>query len=199
MPGSGDVTDLLLAWGRGDTVAHDALVTAVYDDLRRMARRRLRREREAESLDATGLVHEAYLRLVAQDRVRWRNRAQFFALAARMMRRVLVDHARARAAAKRGADQTAVRLSDSAIQETGGPSSKSELDLDVLSLDAALSRLKKIGPRHSELIELRYFGGLSIAEAAHVLNVSPATAKRDWTLARAWLCRELGEKSRDRS
>jgi RNA polymerase sigma factor (TIGR02999 family) len=185
-----DVTDLLLAWGRGDPQAESALMDAVYEDLRRMARRRLRAERDCESLDATGLVHEAYLRLVTQERVQWQNRAQFFALAARIMRRVLVDHARARGAAKRGREATTVTLSD-AGPELQTATASDPLHVDVLALEAALARLKELGPRHSELIELRYFGGLSIAEAAEVLEVSPATAKRDWALARAWLYREL--------
>jgi len=184
-----DLTDLLLAWGRGDPLAQSALMNAVYEDLRRMARRRLRAERDCESLAPTALVHETYLRLVTQDRVQWRNRAQFFALAARMMRRVLVDHARARDATKRGREAITVTLSQAELERSS--TTDDPLHVEVLALEAALTRLKELGPRHSELIELRYFGGLSIAEAAHVLNVSPATAKRDWTLARAWLYREL--------
>jgi len=184
------VTDLLLAWGRGDPRAQSALMDAVYEDLRRMARRRLRAERECESLDATGLVHEAYLRLVTQERVQWQNRAQFFALAARIMRRVLVDHARARGATKRGREAIAVTLSDAGLGMRASTTCD-PLSVDVLALEAALARLKELGPRHSELVELRYFGGLSIAEAAEVLEVSTATAKRDWALARAWLYREL--------
>jgi RNA polymerase sigma factor (TIGR02999 family) len=185
-----DVTDLLLAWGRGIPQAQSALMNAVYEDLRRMARRRLRAERDCDSLDATGLVHEAYMRLVTQERVQWQNRAQFFGLAARIMRRVLVDHARARGAAKRGREATSVALSDAGLAIRANMRTD-PLHVDVLALDAALARLKDLGPRHSELIELRYFGGLSIAEAAEVLKVSPATAKRDWALARAWLYREL--------
>jgi RNA polymerase sigma factor (TIGR02999 family) len=186
----GPVTDLLLAWARGDATAQSALMRVVYDDLRHMARRRLRGGRAGESLDATGLVHEAYLRLVTQRRVQWQNRAQFFGLAARMMRRVLVDHARRRAATKRGGAGTQVPLSESAIVIPAHMAEDADR-IDVLALDAALTRLRDLAPRHSELVELRYFGGLSIAEAAHVLNVSPVTVKRDWALARAWLYREL--------
>ena len=190
MPASGDLTGLLLAWGRGDAAAQSALMTAVYEDLRRMARRRVRGERHDDRLTPTALVHETYLRLINQKRVRWQNRAQFFALAARLMRRVLVDHARARGAARRGGEDEVVRL-DSDLLATGIRKYEALLDPDVLALDAALVRLKAFGPRHSTLVELRFFGGLSIEEAAKVLNVSPATAKRDWTLARAWLYREL--------
>lgn len=191
MPDSGDLTGLLLAWGRGDAAAQSALVAAVYDDLRRMARRRMRAGQAGVTLTATALVHETYLRLIDQKRVRWHNRAQFFALAARLMRRVLVDHVRARRAAKRGGHDAVVRL-DSSLFEADGANGEAPMDLDVLALDAALARLKAFGPRHSALVELRFFGGLSIEEAAMALNVSPATAKRDWTLVRAWLYRELG-------
>jgi RNA polymerase sigma factor (TIGR02999 family) len=163
-------------------------LTAVYDDLRRMARRRLRGGRPGDTLTATALVHETYLRLIDQQRVGWQNRAQFFALAARLMRRVLVDHVRTRGALKRGGNETVVRLDSDLLVPDGV---ETPVDLDVLALDSALIRLKEFGPRHSALIELRFFGGLSIEEAALVLEVSPATAKRDWTLARAWLYREL--------
>jgi RNA polymerase sigma factor (TIGR02999 family) len=190
VPDSGDLTGLLLAWGRGDAAAQSALMAAVYDDLRRMARRRLRAGPSAVSLTATALVHETYLRLIDQKRVRWQNRAQFFALTARLMRRVLVDYLRGRSAAKRGGLDAIVRL-DSSLLEGDDATREAPLDLDLLALDAALERMKAFGPRHTALVELRFFGGLSIEEAAMALNVSPATAKRDWTLARAWLYREL--------
>jgi RNA polymerase sigma factor (TIGR02999 family) len=152
-----------------------------------MARRRLR-GRRGDSLTATALVHETYLRLIDQRRIGGQNRAQFFALAARLMRRVLVDHVRTRGALKRGGNDTVVRF-DSALLTPEGM--EASFDLDILALDSALVRLKEFGARHSALVELRFFGGLSIEEAALVLDVSPATAKRDWTLARAWLYREL--------
>jgi len=190
VPDSGDLTGLLLAWGRGDAAAQSALMAAVYDDLRRMARRRMRAGPSAVSLTATALVHETYLRLIDQKRVRWQNRAQFFALTARLMRRVLVDYLRGRSAAKRGGLDAIVRL-DSSLLEGDDATREAPLDLDLLALDAALERMKAFGPRHTALVELRFFGGLSIEEAAMALNVSPATAKRDWTLARAWLYREL--------
>jgi RNA polymerase sigma factor (TIGR02999 family) len=184
-----DLTGLLLAWGRGDAAARSALMAAVYDDLRHTARRRLGGRRPGDTLTPTALVHETYLKLIDQKRVRWQNRAQFFAIAARLMRRVLIDHVRARNAAKRGGDEPGVQL-DSGLLTTeaacGAP-----LNVDVLALDDALERLKRFGPRHGALVELRFFGGLSIEEAAVALKVSPATAKRDWALARAWLYREL--------
>jgi RNA polymerase sigma factor (TIGR02999 family) len=186
-----DVTALLVAWGRGDKAAHEELIAVVYDELRRMARRRLKGEPADHSLAATVLVHETYLKLVDQKQVRWQNRAQFFALSARLMRRVLVDHARARKAAKRGGRERPVQLTDSGILLATARARVQPSDIDVLALDEALGRLKAVGPRHSALVELRFFGGLSIEEAADVLEVSPATVKRDWTLARAWLHREL--------
>jgi RNA polymerase sigma factor (TIGR02999 family) len=191
MHASRDLTGLLLAWGRGDAAAQSALMTAVYEDLRRMARLRVRGEHHDDRLTPTALVHETYLRLINQKRVRWQNRAQFFALAARLMRRVLVDHARARAAAKREAAR--MRSSDwtpvSSPRAAGSTSRCWILTCSRSTMHWCGSRHS--GPRHSTLVELRFFGGLSIEEAAKVLNVSPATAKRDWTLARAWLYREL--------
>jgi RNA polymerase sigma factor (TIGR02999 family) len=180
----GDVTGLLLAWSAGDLDAHAALVSAVYEDLRRQARAFLRREPAGRALTPTALVHEAYLRLINQQRVQWRNRSHFYAIAAQAMRRVLVDHARARLADKRGGGAAAVALDG--IDPISPPP-----DMDVLMLDAALDRLAKLEPRQVRLVELRYFGGLSIDEAADALDISVATAKRDWTAARAWLYREL--------
>jgi len=159
-------------------------MAAVYDDLRRVARRRLRTERADHSLVPTALVHEAYVRLVDLRRMRWQNRAQFFAIAARLMRQILVDHARAHAAAKRGGVAWRVPLSD----QVGTTMPR---DVDLLDLDAALERLATLDPRLGDLVVLRFFGGLTVEEAADVLARSPATVKRDWTRARAWLFREL--------
>jgi RNA polymerase sigma factor (TIGR02999 family) len=159
-------------------------MTVVYEDLRRVARRRLRAERADHSLAPTALVHEAYLRLVGLRRVRWQNRAHFFAVAARAMRQILVDHARAHAAAKRGGPGWKVPLRD----EVGATAPR---DVDLLDLDAALGKLASIDPRLDDLVVLRFFGGLTIEEAADALGLSPATIKRDWTRARAWLFREL--------
>jgi RNA polymerase sigma factor (TIGR02999 family) len=189
---SPDVTALLLAWNGGDEDAGTALMTAVYADLKRMAARRLRSERDGHSLAPTALVHETYLRLVNQTSVQWRNRAQFFALAAQLMRRVLVDHARARDAEKRGGIRVSVRGDDSSLVAGEPALHQAPLGIDMLALDRALERLKAVSPRHSGLVEVRFFGGLSVEEAAEVLNVSRATVVRDWAFARAWLYRELG-------
>jgi RNA polymerase sigma factor (TIGR02999 family) len=179
-----DVTALLVAWGQGDREADSRLMATVYDDLRRVARRRLRAERADHSLAPTALVHEAYVRLVDLGRMRWQNRAQFFAIAARLMRQILVDHARAHTAAKRGGVAWKVPLSDQVA--TTMPR-----EVDLLDLDAALERLATLDPRLGDLVVLRFFGGLTVEEAADVLARSPATVKRDWTRARAWLFREL--------
>lgn len=179
-----DVTGMLVAWGQGDQAADSRLIATVYEDLRRVARRRLRAERADHSLAPTALVHEAYLRLVDLRRVRWQNRAQFFAIAARVMRQILVDHARAHAAAKRGGPGWKVPLAD-AVGATAPP------EVDLLDLDAALGKLAALDARLGELVVLRFFGGLTVEEAADALGLSPATVKRDWTRARAWLFREL--------
>jgi RNA polymerase sigma factor (TIGR02999 family) len=187
---SADVTGMLVAWGQGDPAADSRLIAVVYEDLRRVARRRLRAERAEHSLAPTALVHEAYLRLVDLRRVHWQNRAHFFAIAARLMRQILVDHARAHAAAKRGGHGWKVPLAD-AVGATAPP------DVDLLDLDAALGKLATIDPRLGDLVVLRFFGGLTIEEAADALGLSPATAKRDWSRARAWLFRELRTAVRD--
>jgi RNA polymerase sigma factor (TIGR02999 family) len=179
-----DVTALLVARGQGDREADSRLMAIVYDDLRRVARRRLRTERADHSLALTALVHEAYVRLVDLRRMRWQNRAQFFAIAARLMRQIQVDHARAHAAAKRGGVAWKVPLSD----HVGTTMAR---DVDLLDLDAALERLAPLDPRLGDLVVLRFFGGLTVEETADVLARSPATVKRDWTRARAWLFREL--------
>jgi RNA polymerase sigma factor (TIGR02999 family) len=182
-----DVTGLLLAWRDGDASAGERLLPAIYDELRRQAARAMRREDGAHTLQATALVHEAYLRLVDQRRVEWRSRAHFFGVAAQMMRRVLVDHARTRLAAKRGGALQRVTLGDvGAGAEDAGSD-----ELDVLALHDALERLAAFDPDQARLVELRYFGGLGIEDTAEALGVSPATVKREWAVARAWLRREL--------
>jgi RNA polymerase sigma factor (TIGR02999 family) len=177
------VTELLRAWRAGDDAALGQLTPLVYQELRRAARQCLRRERAGHSLDATALVHEAYLRLIGTQRVNWQDRAHFLAMAATIMRRLLVEHARARRRHKRGGEQLRVPLS--AVQPS------SERGPDLVALDDALEALATIDPRRSRVIELRCFGGLSVAEAAGVLHVSGDTVMRDWKLARAWLLREL--------
>ena len=183
MADAAEVTRLLLAWRDGEPSAGEALIGAVYGDLRRMARGYLRRERSDHLLPPTALVHEAYLKLVDQRRVRWENRAQFFAIAARLMRRILVDHARARASVKRGGG---IRITLPPADVRFDPP-----DIDIVALDVALEKLAAIDPRQSELVALRFFGGLTVDEAATVLGVAPITVKRNWALARTWLYREL--------
>lgn len=185
MADAADVTGLLLAWRDGEAAAGDALIDAVYGQLRLMARAHVSRERSNHSLPPTALVHEAYLKLVDQRRVQWQNRAQFFAIASRLMRRILVDHARARAATKRGAGLTMV------LHDADG--SYKPPDADILALDAALRKLAAIDPRQCEMVELRFFGGLTVDEVASVLGIAPITVKRDWALARTWLYRALQE------
>lgn len=182
------VTGLLQAWSAGDTSALDALFPIVYDELRQRAGRVLQREGVGHTLQPTALVHEVYLRLVDQQRVRWEGRTQFFAVAARVMRRVLVDHARARLTDKRGAGAQHVTLIDAQL---AGDSSADSEAIDLLSLDDALQRLAAFDPRKARLVELRYFAGLSIPDAAEALGVSQATVIRDWNVARRWLHREL--------
>ncbi len=178
------INRLLVDWGHGDEEAWEELIPVVYEELRRIARRHLRRERPDHTLQSAALVNEAYLRLVRQEAPQWQNRAHFFGVAAQLMRHILVDHARNRLAAKRGAG--APRL---ALDERLVPIQKSEVD--VVALDDALGKLSALDPQQGRLIELRFFGGLSIEETAVVLGVSPATVKREWAVARAWLLREL--------
>ncbi len=185
-----DVTGLLDEWTRGDARALDRLLPLVYAELRRVAARQLRRERDGHSLQPTALVHEAYLRLVDQQKVDWRSRAHFFGVAAQVMRRVLVDHARRRMAGKRGEGITPVSI-DHAIEAPAADR------IAILDLDDALGRLEQLDAGLAQIVELRAFGGLTIEEAAHVLNVSPSTAKRDWRTAKAWLTRELGAAGSD--
>ena len=183
------VTELLRAWGGGDPLALEALVPLVYGELRDQARRALRREGEGHTLQATALVHEAWLRLAGQDRARWESRSQFFGVAAQVMRRVLVDHARTKHAQKRGGHAVQVSRSDVASVS----STDDEGGVDVLALDEALTRLAAFDPRKARLVELRYFVGLSIPAAAEALGVSQATVGREWAVARMWLRRELSQ------
>ena len=185
------MTALLNAWTAGDTVARDRLMTVVYQELRRRAAGQLRRERRGHTLQPTALVHEAYVRLVDQRRVVWQNRGQFFGVACQMMRRILVDRARAHRMAKRSGQWARVTL-DEGVRATP------PIAVDVLDLDAALTRLATFDPRKSQLAELRFFGGLSLEEAGEALEISLATAERDWQAARAWLLKELrGERPHD--
>jgi RNA polymerase sigma factor (TIGR02999 family) len=186
-PGAGpDVTGLLLRWSEGDADALEQLMPLVYQECRRIAERQLRLERGNHTLSPTAVVHELYMRLVDQQRATWQSRAQFYAVAARLMRRVLVDHARARLAQKRGASPTFVSL-DAAAEVASEPRVA-----DVLAIDEALERLGRLDPEQQRLVELRFFAGLTVEEAAAVLGISPATLKRRWTFAKAWLVRELG-------
>jgi RNA polymerase sigma factor (TIGR02999 family) len=181
------VSKLLLNWGQGDQGAREALIPLVYDELRRLARRYLRRERPDHTLQSAALVNEAYLRLIRQEHPQWQNRAHFFGVAAQLMRHILVDHARNRAAAKRGAGAPRLTLDpDIALPQ--------ERDVDLIALDDALNQLAALDPQQSRLVELRFFGGLSIEETSVVLGVSPATVKREWATARAWLQREMRNK-----
>ena len=182
-----DVSELLKAWSDGDTDAQNQLMALVYDELRRLARTYLRRERADHTLQPTALVHEAYLRLVDQKDVDWQNRAHFFGIAALMMRRILVNYAKGREAAKRGRD--AQRLSLSAADRLAG-----KKEVDLINLDDALKRLSEIDPQQSRIVELRYFGGLTIEEIAQVTSISVATVKREWSAARAYLRREVSNE-----
>ena len=187
--GRSDVTGLLVAWGAGDARALDALLPAVYAELRRQARRAMRREAAGHTLQPTALVHEAFLRLVDQRQARWESRTQFFAIAAQAMRRILVDHARTRQRAKRGGGAALVTLTDAAPDGAGAFTDVG--GVDALALDEALTRFAALDPGKARLVELRFFAGLSIPEAAAALGVSPATVGREWAVARAWLRREL--------
>ena len=179
------VTALLGDWRHGDADALNALLPQVYAELRRVAARQLRRERTNHTLQPTALVHEVYLRLIDQRQVDWHDRAHFFGVSARIMRRILVDHARRHGARKRGDGVQCVPIDD--IKELAAPR-----DVPILALDQALDRLEKLDPELTRIVELRAFGGLTIEEAAHVLKVSASTAKREWRTAKAWLNRELG-------
>ena len=187
------VTDWLIAWSQGDEAALDQLIPLVHEELRRLAKRYMRRERgqrAARTLQTTALVNEAYMRLIDAQRVQWRNRAHFFAIAARLMRRILVDYARAQNYAKRGGGLPRVALDDA-------PELAAERAPDLVALDDALDALSRIDERKGRVVEMRFFGGLSVEETAEVLKVSPDTVMRDWRLAKAWLLRELSGGGND--
>jgi len=186
-PPSEAVTQLLVAWSNGDKSALDQLMPLVYRELHRLARSRFAGENAGHTLQTTALVNEAYVRLVKQEGAQWQNRAHFFAIAAQMMRRILVDYARSRRQAKRGGGSPKISF-DEMLVIPDKPAS------DVLRLDQALTALAEFDERRSKMIELRFFGGLSIEETAAVLGVSPGTVKREWTLAKAWLQREMSHE-----
>jgi RNA polymerase sigma factor (TIGR02999 family) len=179
-----NITQLLVAWNGGDKAALDQLIPIVYDELRRQASRYLRQERPGHTLQTTALIHEAYLRLIDQKSVQWQNRAQFFGIAAQLMRRILVDHARTKHRAKRGGSAVRISLSDATAVTQ-------DANLDLVELDQALNRLAEIDPQQGKIVELRFFSGLNVEETAAALNISPATVKRDWSVAKAWLHREI--------
>jgi RNA polymerase sigma factor (TIGR02999 family) len=179
-----EITQMLVEWSNGREEALTELMPAVYDELRRLAAHYLRRERPDHTLQPTALVHEAYLRLVDQTQVRWQNRAHFFGIAAKLMRQILVNHALAHRAAKRSG--TAIKLT---LDEAAGLSKQQ--DVDLVALDESLTRLAGLGPQQARVVELRFFGGLTIEETAEVLRISPASVKREWTMAKAWLHCEL--------
>ena len=189
---SDNVTRLLSEWGDGNQQALEALVPLIYKELRNLAHNFLYRERPGHTLQTTALVHEAYLKLIDQNDARWQNRAHFFAIAAQAMRRILIDSARKHAAAKRGGPQAELSLDEVADIAL-------EPDINLLKLDEALNELAKIDLRQSRIVELRYFGGLTIEETAEVISVSPATVKREWMMARAWLHQELTDGDLDRT
>lgn len=187
-PRDADVTALLQQWQDGDPLATERLLPLVYDELRRVARARLRGERQGHTLQATALVHEAYLRLMGTGHPTPRNRAHLFAMAARIMRQILVDHARRKQARKRGGDDTVIALDESV------PANSGIGVIDLLALDEALTAMTALEPRMCQVVELKYFAGLNTTETAEALNVSTATVERDWTLAKAWLVRRLSSR-----
>lgn len=185
----GNITMLLRAHVAGDATALDQLLPRVYDELSRIARARLRRERDDHTLSTADLVHEAFLELVPLERINWQSRAHFFAIASRAMRNVLVDYAERHGAAKRGGGQRAIPLHDLLEEHVAGADRPTD---DLLMLNHALERLERLDPRKARVVECRFFGGLSLDETAEVLGTSPATVSRDWAFARAWLHKELG-------
>jgi RNA polymerase sigma factor (TIGR02999 family) len=187
-PSQKQITELLVAWGNGDRAALEKLTPLVYDELHRLASHYMERERSGHTLQTTALVNEAYLRLIDWRSVHWQNRAHFFAMSAQFMRRILVDFARARDYAKRGGKVQKVPLEEAAAAAVTG-----ERGADLLALDEALKALAQLDERQSQVVELRFFGGLSLEEVAETLNVSVGTVRRDWSLARAWLHRELNQ------
>jgi len=191
-PAPQEVTQLLIAWSNGDQSALDKLMPLVYDELRQMARQYMSHQAPGHTLQTTALIHEAFIRLVDQKEKRFENRAHFFAVAAQAMRHILVDYARARSRAKRGGEVRVVSLEEAAI-------ASEERAAELVALDDALDALDAFDPRKSRVVEMRYFGGLSVEETASVLKVSPDTVMRDWRLAKTWLLRELGRKKDDES
>ncbi len=190
IPGKpGPITVLLLRWRGGEEAAREELVPLVYDELRRLARRCLAGQPPGQTLQSTELVHEAYLRLVDDPSVNWNDRVHFFAVAAQIMRRILVDHVRMRRAAKRGGDCVTLLLDEAVALPK-------QREMDLISLDDALNRLASLDARQSQMVELRFFGGLSIEETSLALGISPATVKREWSTARAWLYQEMFGTSR---
>jgi RNA polymerase sigma factor (TIGR02999 family) len=187
-----EITQLLVAWGRGEQAALERLTPLVYDELRRLAHRYMGRERPGHTLQTSALVNEVYLRLVDSSHVRWQNRAHFFAVSAQLMRRVLVDFARGRNNLKRGGDVRRVSLDEALLVSH-------EHGTDLVALDDALKALASLDARQGQVVELRFFGGLSVEETAEVLHVSEGTVRRDWSLARAWLHRELNDEDDDDS
>ncbi|HKY42635.1 MAG TPA: sigma-70 family RNA polymerase sigma factor [Pyrinomonadaceae bacterium] len=179
------ITQLLIDWGEGDQAALERLMPLVYSELRRLAGNYLRRERAEHTLQPTALVNEAYLKLVDQRNAQWQNRAHFFGIAAQLMRRILVDHARQRQAVKRGG------VEQQRLSITSAEAVAKQPEIDLLALNEALDELAQMDPKHSRIVELKFFGGLSIEETAEVLGISHATVERDWKLARAWLRRQL--------
>jgi RNA polymerase sigma factor (TIGR02999 family) len=184
-PARAEVTQLLQKWSEGEEQALDRLLPQIHDELRKLAASYLRRERSDHTLQPTALVNEAFLKLVDQRSAKWQNRAHFFGIAAQAMRRILVDHARAHAASKRGGALRKVPLDDAIL--VGGA-----VDVDVLALDDALTRLAALDPQQSRIVELRFFGGLTMEETAEVMHISPATVGREWRMAKAWLAAEVG-------
>ena len=188
-PSGTDVSVLLRAWSGGDQTALERLTPIVYRQLHRLAGRYMRRERPGHSLQTTALVNEAYMRLVGYTRMRWQDRAHFFAVAAQVMRRILVEHAR-RHNLKRGGDVPHVALDEAALVGA-------DADVDLVALDDAMTALARVDPRKMQVVEMRFFGGLSVEETAEVLGISPVTVKRDWRVAKAWLYRELADGTTD--
>ena len=187
MPASQNVTEMLRDWRNGDQEALGKLIPMVYDELRRQAAGYLRRERSGHTLQTTALIHEAYLRLINQQNIDWQNRAHFYAIAARLMRQILVDHARKRQATKRGGSRLKIPLEEAMVISSGR-------DVDLVALDEALTRLAALDPQQSRIVELRYFSGLSVEETAEALGVSLRTVRRDWNVAKAWLRQQIGER-----
>lgn len=201
LPPDDRITQLLVAWSEGDSGALENLTPLIYEQLRRLAAQHLRREPAAQTLQTTGLVHEAFLRLVDQRSPRWQNRSHFFAIASSLMRRILVDQARVRLAEKRGGGKANLRLDDLSatlegrgeqlLLEAQSDAGEQAARADLIGIDAALTRLDALDHRQAQIVELRFFGGLTVEETAQVLEISNATVKRDWMMAKAWLAREL--------